>query len=1048
MSATDSDQTLGSSAGVPKGLIGYFAENRVAANLVMLVLLVGGAIAGSELTLQSFPTIDQRMVTVRVPSPGTSPEEVEQDINRRIEESVIGNPGVERVVGVATEGMGRVDIEVSPFADPETVLDDVQNAVDRIENFPPVSAEQPEVLLSRNVREVMTLAVSSSALTEDQLRLAAERLRDDLLALPSVSLVDIRGTRDREITIEISEEALRRNGLTISEISGIVGRSSVNLTAGELRTAAGGVVLQTLSKRRVGEDFLDVPLITRLDGTIVRLGDVAEIQDGFVDQQLLLEMDGVPTLLVQIDATASQSIRDVAEIVRDALAAYPVPQDVAIEVWEDRAGPVGDLLLTVVKNGLAGVVLVFVCLVAMFDLRVAFWIAFGIPLSFIGAMLFFGPADLTLNVLTVFALFMLVGIVVDDAVVVGENIAAEREKGAGPLEAAVRGARGVAAPICVGVLTSVIAFIPFLFFSAGVLQLLNIIPYVVAFVLLISLIEAFLILPAHLSHQQQWSLRPLSDLQAQLRGWMEGVGERVVVPVVSWAVRHIAATIAGGVVVVLAALLLLRSDIVQLVLFEQGNFADYVQADLSLPVGTPFEATVAAAERFAQAGRAINGQLAGTSIARVSVIAGSTAAAPQERRRGDRASNRSHLASVRLHFEERPLREASPDQIESAWQRNVKDVTGLEGVVFRRGAYSGRPSVAYSLEHDDVQVLRLATAEFRASLESLGGLYEITDSLSQGKRHFDIELTEAGHAAGFTPSDVAGQLRASFHGLVVQRIQRDRDEIKVVVRYPQEQRRGLSELTTERIQRPGGGEVPLLTVAEIAERRDFAKRTRIDGNQAALVSARADTAAITPTQARTLVEEEITPKLLAKYPGIKINPDAGARAEVAMYDTLSVLVPIVLIVMYAIMAGFLRSYWKPIVAIAGIPMAFAGAVFAHWMLGWNFTAISVFGVIGVSGIIVNDALVLLDRYNKIRAGKNQMPAIAAVAAATRHRFRAVVLTSVTTLLGLSPMIYERADELIFLVPLVVSIFGGLVFSTLFTLVFLPTLVMVVEGRRE
>ncbi|MYE84870.1 MAG: efflux RND transporter permease subunit [Gammaproteobacteria bacterium] len=1048
MSATDSDQSLESSVTGQKGPIGYFAENRVAANLLMLVLLVGGAIAGSELAVQGFPTVDHRTVTVRVPSPGTSPEEVEQDINRRIEESVIGNPGVERVVGVATEGLGQVDIEVSPFADPDTVLDDVQNAVDRIENFPPVSAEQPEVSISRNVRDVMTLAVSSSVLTEHQLRLAAERLRDDLLALPSVSLVDLKGTRDREITIEISEEALRRNGLSLSDVSRIVRQGSVNLTAGELRTGAGGVVLQTLSKRVVGEEFLDIPLITRLDGTIVRLGDVAEIHDGFVDEELVLAVDGVPAVLVQINATASQSIRDVAEIVRGALVDYPVPQDVTIDVWEDRAGPVANLLLTVVQNGLAGVVLVFVCLVVMFDLRVAFWIAFGIPLSFIGALLLFGPADLTLNVLTIFALFMLVGIVVDDAVVVGENIAAEREKGAGALAAAILGARGVVGPICVGVLTTAIAFIPFLFFTAGALQLLGIIPYVVVFVLLISLVEAFFILPAHLSHENQWSLRPLSDVQAQVRAWMKDVGNRVVVPVVSWAVRHIPATIAGGVVVVLAALLLLRSDLVRMVMFEQGNSANYVQADLSLPVGTPFAATLAAAERFAEAGHAINGQLEGTSVARVSVMAGHSAAAPRERRFGDRASNRSHLASVRLHLEERPLRAAPPNRIESAWQRNVSDVTGLEGVVFRRGAGSELPGIAYSLEHEDPQVLRAATTELRAFLESLGGLYEITDSLSLGKRHFDIDLTEAGYAAGLTPADVAGQLRAKFHGLVVQRIQRDRDEVKVVVRYPQEQRRGLSELNTERIQRPGGGEVPLFTVARITERRDFATRTRIDGNQAALLSARADTAVITPIQARALVDENLMQKLMAKYPGIKINPDQGARAEAAMYDTLGVLVPIVLIVMYAIMAGFLRSYWKPIVAVAGIPMAFSGAVFAHWMLGWDFTAISLFGVIGVSGIIVNDALVLLDRYNRIRREEAQLPAIAAVAAATRHRFRAVILTSVTTLLGLSPMIYERADDLIFLVPLVVSIFGGLVFSTLFTVIFLPALVMVVEGRRE
>lgn len=1048
MSATDADQAVQPGETVAKGPIAYFAENRVAANLIMLVLLVGGVIAGTGLAVQNFPDVDHRAVTVRVPSPGTSPEEVEQDINRRVEESIIGNPGVERVVGTATEGLGQINVEVAPFADPDVVLDDIQNAVDRIENFPPVSAEQPEVLKLLAAREVMTLAVSSAVVTEHQLRLAAENLRDALLALPSISLVELKGARDREITIELTEEALRRNGLTISEVARTVRQASMNLTAGELRTAAGGVVLQTLSKRSAGEEFLDIPLITRLDGTIVSVGDIAEIRDGFVDDELVMQVDGVPTVLIQIDATVNQSIRDVAEVIRGALVDYPVPQDVAVSVWEDRAEPVAHLLLTVVQNGLAGVVLVFVCLVLMFDLRVAFWIGFGIPLSFIGALLFFGSADLTFNVMTIFALFMLVGIVVDDAVVVGENIAAEREKGRGALEAAIEGARGVVNPICVGVLTTVVAFIPFLFFVAGALQLLQVIPYVVLFVLLISLVEAFFILPAHLSHQRQWSLPPLSDVQARARLWMKSMSDRVVLPAVSWAVRHTIATIAGGVLLVLAALLLLRSDVVRMVAFEKANSADFIQADLTLPAGTPFAATVAAAERFAEAGYAINAQLDGTSVARVSIMAGNTAASPRERRWDTRASNRSHIASVRLHLADRPVRNAAPDRVERAWRQNVGNVSGLEGVVFRRGALAELPGVAYSVEHDDPGVLLEATTQLRTYLENLGGLYEVTDSLSQGKRHFDIDMTEAGYAAGLTPADIAGQLRASFHGLEVQRIQRDRDEVKVMVRYPPERRRSLSELTSERIQRPGGGEVPLSMVARITETRDFATRTRIDGKPAALLSARADTTVITPIQARALVDKNVIPQLVAKFPGIRINADQGARAEAAMYDTLSVLVPIVLIVMYALMAGFLRSYWKPIVAVAGIPMAFTGGVFAHWLLGWDFSAVSLFGVIGVSGIIVNDALVLLDRYNRIRGEHAGLPAIAAVAAASQHRFRAVFLTTVTTLLGLSPMLYERADELVFLVPLVVSMFGGLVFSTLFTLIFLPTLVMVVEGRKE
>ena len=1050
MSAADTDPNVQASSADAKGPIAYFAQNRVAANVLMVALLVVGLVAATQLAVQTFPDIDHRTVVVRVPSPGSSPQEVEQDINRRIEESVIGNPGVDRVVGTAIEGLSEVRIEVAPFADPETVLDDIKNAVDRIENFPPVSAEQPEVLLTQPLRRVMTLSVSSSVLTENQLRLAGEDLRDHLLSMPGISQVSLIGVREREITIELSEEALRRNGLTISEVANAVRQTSLNLTAGELRTDAGGVVLQTLSKGHAGADYEDIPLITRLDGTIVRLGEVADVLDGFSDQDLVTEIDGVPAVLVRVDALREQSVRAVSEIARGAIADYPVPQDTTIAVWEDVATPIASVLMKVVQLGLAGVLLVFISLVATFDLRVAFWIAFGVPLSFIGALVFFEPIGLTFNTITIFALFMLVGIVVDDAVVVGENIAAEREKGRGALEAAVVGARSVVGPISIGLLTTVIAFIPFLFLAsgAGALQWLQVIPFVVFFVLLISLVEVFFILPAHLSHEQRWSLPPLGDIQSRVRSWLDSIRNRILVPVVSWAVRRAFTTILGSVVLVLGASILVSTDTVRWVAFERGNFGNNIQADLELPVGTPVESTRAAAERLAEAGYAINDQLEGVSVASISILVGDTVSPSRTGTLEGVRAGRGHVASVRLHLNERPLREVRPDQIERAWRQNVGNPPELDSVVFHRGAAGQLPGVAYALEHDDPDVLLTATRELRSQLENVDGLYEITDSLSPGKRHFDIDVTDLGHAAGLTPAAIAGQLRANFHGTEVQRIQRGRDEIKVMVRYPPERRSSIRELTNELIRRPGGAEVPLSTVAHITEKRDFATLTRIDGNRAALLSALADPSVITPVQARRRVAESMIPQLMEKFPGLKISMDQGARVEQSMYDTLIALVPIVVIVMYALMAGFLRSYWKPIVAIAGIPVAFSGAVFSHLVLGWDFTAISLFGAIGIGGIIVNDALVLLDRYNTIRQDRPDLPAIACVSAASQHRFRAVFLTSMTTLLGLSPMLFERADELIFLVPLVVSMFGGLVFSTVFILIFLPALVMVVEGRRE
>ena len=1058
MATTDTAPVTQPEAGVKPGPIAWFAGNPVAANLLMLFFIIGGLISGAHLAVQHFPPIDPRTVTVTVPFPGASPREVEEDVNRRIEESVIGLAGVERVVGTASEGLARIRIELSTFTDATNVLNDVQTAIDGIENFPPVTADQPEVELQQPALEVMTLAVSSAAVSEHELRLAAENVRDELLELPSISQVKLRGTRDREISIELSEEELRRHNLTFREISNAVQRASLNLTFGELRTDAGGVVLHTVSKRRFGEEFEDIPLITRLDGTIVTLGDVAQIHDGFVDEDIVTRFNGQPAVLVRIDATEAQSVVGMAREIRNWLAGYNPPPKVKVSIWSDRAQPSLNRLSEIIRNGVIGALLVFLSLVLLFDLRIATWVTVGIPLSFIGSLLFFAPADLTLNMGTIFGFFLMVGIVVDDAVVVGESIATERERGKRSLDAAISGARAVVGPITVGVITTVLGFLPFLFITTTNYQVVNVFPWVAFFVLLVSLIEAFFILPAHLSHEKRWSVPPLSGLQDRLRDWLDGVRDRVVVPAVSWSVRNITLTLACAVLVVVASVWLLRSEAVRIIIVDKdANLSGNVQADLQLPVGATFDATLATAERLVSAGHAVNDQLGGTAIQSISIVVGSIAStrlsAPDE-------ENGSHLASVKLHLHERPIRSESPGDIERLWRRHVGDLSYLEKVEYQTTRVQDRPTVAYAVKHDDAKVMADAATELRAFMSTMPGIYEISDSLSPGKRHFEIQLTPAGKAAGLTPASLGRQLRANFNGAVVQRIQRGRDEIKVVVRYPTERRRSLSELASERIIRPAGGgpggrrgaesyaEVPLSTVARLTEKRGPATLTRIDGKQAALVNGRADTAAITPIQARRQIGEEIIPDLLERYPGLKIEIHGAGRDTRAMLETLSLTVPLVLLAMYALMAAFLRSYWKPLAAVVGIPIAFAGSVLGHWILGWDFTAMSLFGVIGVAGVIVNDALVLMDRYNSIRRDNDAIPAIAAVSAATRHRFRAVLLTSLTTVLGLSPLLYERSDELLFLVPLVVSMLGGLVLSGMFILFILPTLVMIAEGRRE
>ncbi len=1021
--------------------ISYFARNPVAANLLMVFLLVGGAVMGSSLRVERTPELDLRRIVVAVPAPGFSPREVEEDINRRIEEAVIGLAGVERVVATARQNRGIVDVYVGTFADKDAVLEEVQNAVDGIEGFPPVNAERPSVFLMRPNFPVVTLYVASSTVSESALRLAAERLRDDLLRLPTASQASLEGTRDREIAIELDEEALRRHDLTIGEVARKVRRASTNLTAGELRTGAGGLVLHTVAKRTAGAEFEDIALIARPGGAVVTLGDVARIRDGFADEDIATRIDGTPAVLVRVETSGRQSYIDLDEDIRTLLAGRETPPGVEVGVWSDRIRPTYEMLSGIVRNGIIGAILVFVCLVAVFDLRVASWISFGIPFSFIGSLLFFGAADMTLNMATLIAFFLLVGVVVDDAVVVGESIAAERQAGKRGVEAAISGAKAVWAPVAVGGITTVLAFTPFFFITSSLYQFLNVFPWVAIFVLIVSFIEAFLILPAHLSPERPLSRPPLSRLQGWTGVRLDGFRDKAVFSAVSWSVRNFALAPAIGALLAVAAASMLGLGVVRPLIFE-GNtaIANFVQADLRFPAGTPFEKTLAATERFAAAARAADERLEGDSIASITTVAGGVASSTV----GRREPNASHVASVRLHLRDRPERVAAPTEIARAWRREIGDMSHLEEAVFQVTRSQPFSNVAYALLHDDREVLARAAAEMRAFLAALPGVHGVTDNMSPGKRHFEIELTPAGRAAGLTPAAIALQLRANLHGVEVQRIQRGREEIQVVVRYPAERRRGLADLAGERVRRPGGGDMPLSIAARLVEKRELATLARIDGKDAAMVEARADIAETTPREAIRAIDEEFVPGATARYPGLEIQPAGGFRDQRDLLRVLALLVPIALLGMYALMAGFLRSYWKPVLAVAGIPVAFAGAVLGHWMLGWDWTVLSILGLVAVFGVTVNDTLVFLDRYNAIRRENEALPAIAVAAAAARHRFRAVFLTSLTTILGLAPLLYERSDNLIFLVPFVVSMMGGLVLSSLFILFLLPSLVMIAE----
>ncbi|MYE84481.1 MAG: efflux RND transporter permease subunit [Gammaproteobacteria bacterium] len=1038
-------------ADTPTGVgavIAAFVHRRVAGVLLLVLALGGGLLVASGVAVEIIPDVDARRVAVTVPYPGSSPTEVEESITRRIEERVVGLAGVRRVVSEASSNVGTVTLSLDAFADTDEVLEEVRTAIDRIERFPPPDAERPEIGIPFVHVPAITVALSSEELSAESLRAAAEQLREDMLALQSVSRVSLDWSPEREIAIEVDEEALREHGLTIAEVARRVRGASVDLTSGRLLTSAGDLVVRVDDRRVRAEEFEDIVLLSAPGGALVTVGDVADVSDGFGDAAGATELDGLPAVFVT--ALAVQAHESEVEIARDVhgmLAGYAPPPGVAVSVWQDSSRRASARLDLVTKTGALGLVIVFLVLALVFDFRLATWVAVGLPVSILGAVVLFPAFDLTFNLATIFAMITMIGIVVDDAVVVGESVATERERGLVGADAAIAGARRVFWPVAVGVATTMLAFAPLLF-TYGVLgQFLSVFPIVAVLVLGVSLLEAFLILPSHLAHGGDWSRWPLAAVQARVREAIDLLRDRVATPAVAVATRHPVATVLVASVLVAISGALVLGGVVRtgdLVALGTGR----VEAAITYPVGTPVEVTRVGARQLEEAARRTNDQLAGSPIVSVATIVGHHPPRGIFLGQGGEAT---HLAAVTLQLREESQRTVSADEVARTWRRNSGEILGADRLTFATADRYGGDGfdLSVALVHPDTDVLARAAADLTAAVKTAPGVLDAHDSLTPGRRHFDLRLTPAGKAAGLTAGQLASQLRARFFGTEVQRIQRGRDEVKVMVRYPEDRRRSFAGLADERLELPVGGGIPLGVAATAVETRELETLVRIDGVPAAVVGAFVDGAVSTSRELRAHVEDSVLPQLQARYPGLGLAwARSGVDDDEESLAPLAYTLPVVLLVIYTIIAVQFRSYAQPLVVLTAMPLAAAGAVLAHLLLGYDMKLSSVFGVVAVLGVVINDTLLLMDRCNTLRAGST-LPAIAAIGGAVRDRFRPILLTTVTTVGGLLPVLYLKSEATIAnYVPMVVSIIGGLAAGSLGILFVVPAILLLGEGVRE
>jgi len=1026
-----------------RGLVAYFARNPVASNLVMVILLVGGLLAALGLTAQVFPTIDPGTVTISVAYPGATPSEVEEGITRRVEEAVFGIDGVDRVISRASENLGSVTLELKDFVDADKVRDDAEAAVQQLIDFPPEDAEQAKIVRAETLADVLTIVVSSE-MGERELRRGAEAIEEELLALPGVSLVTLVGAKDYEIAIEITEASLRRYDLTMSEVANTIRQSSINLSSGEIRTRGGDLLLRTNTKGTTGKSFENIVLRASSDGSVLRVSDVATVRDGFIDVDLINQFNGRESIFVKVQKSEAEDVLAIAEEIKIFLTDYTPPQGVDVSVWDDQTEILQDRVGLLLRNGLLGFALVFLFLVIMLDLRLALWVAMGVPISFLGAFLFFDAFDVNINMISLFALIIVLGIVVDDAVVVGENIIAEQEQGKRGMEAAMDGVKGVFGPVMVGVLTTMAAFAPLLFVTGTFGQILGSVPVVVILVLGMSLIEAFLILPSHLANGGKWSRWPLDRIQDAVAGVVERFRNNILAPAVAKAVRHRYLTFLGGIGLLVLAGSLVTSGAVRFIFFPDLESSS-IRATVEFPVGTPFNSTKSAADRLVAAANAVNEKLDGVAFESISVTIGGQTRTGGGPGGGGGLTVASHLASVQIELGPEPPRTQSAKELERLWRNEVGEIAGVERLSYVADFFSGGADVEFELAHQDGNILEQAVAALKTNYATLDGFYEIQDSNSIGKRQFDINLTPTGEAAGLTPADVARQLRRNFFGEEVQRIQRGREELKVMVRYPEASRQSTADLFGARIRLADGTEAPLSSVAQVTESRSYSAINRVDGLRIVSVSAQVDNAVTTPSAANTAVTNQFVPLLKQQFPGLQIRQAGQGREQSEDLGALGRLTLVALLIIFALMASQLKSYTQPIIILAGVPFGAAGALVGHYLLGYNLSFISIFGMVALSGVVVNDSLVLVDRYNKlVEEGWDNAEAIIE---ASRRRFRAIFLTTATTALGLTPMLFETSTQAQFLIPMAVSLATGIVFASVIILFLIPALVMIREDMR-
>ena len=1038
-----------------KALGNWSINNRVTVNLIMIFIIVAGLITVMNMRREMFPQFSLDMINVSVVYPGASPEEIEEGICVKIEESIIGIEGIDRIFSTAYEGRGSVLVELDSDADTQRVLDDIKTEVDLIDSFPD-DAEEPVVIEILNRNPAITVAVYGDV-SEQLLHKEAEKIRDDIVDTESISLANLVGVRDYEIAIEVSEENLRRYGISFDDVVKAVKTGSIDLPGGSIKTSHGEILVRSKGQLYTGREFEGIPLITLNDGTLVRLGQVANIIDGFEDTDMKARFNGRPAALVQVNRTNTEDVIEVTRCVKDYVEKQraKMPEGVYLATWFDLSTMVQDRINMLLRNGAQGIVLVFIALALFLNLRLAFWVSIGIPISFMGAFLVLDFSGETINMISLFAFIMTLGILVDDAIIVGENIYTHFNRGKSPSAAVVDGLKEVGGPVVMAVSTTIVAFIPLLFIAGIMGKFIAVMPRAVIAILIISLGEALIILPAHLSgaltrsalktdSRPSWHER----IRVKVEHLLNVVIEKYYTSALKYVVKNRYFTFAIGLGVLIISLGIVAGGYVPFIFFPKGE-SNWVIAEVGYPLGTPFEVTEKSIEHLEKQAFKLNdlfnkklknnGDIIVNTFALVGMI---------PRRDWKPGESGGHCGEVWIELVPSEKRRGlSVNTVLNKWRDLTGEIPGVETLTFTtlEGGPGGNP-IEIQLVGRDFNELRRAADELKIEMRTYPGTFDITDDFKPGKEEKQVNIKEGAGSLGITMRDIARQLRQAFYGEESVRIQRGRDDIKVMVRYDASDRRSIAGIEEMRIRTIDGQEIPIEEVADITHGRAYSVIHRVDRKRVITVISNLDESIANASKIVADLNKDFLPKLIERYPGLEYDLEGQEKRTRESLDSLKKGFMLAIMAIFLLLASQFRSYIQPVIIMMAIPFGLIGAIAGHLVMGLAITMISIFGIVALSGIVVNDSLILIDFIN--RAARNGMEIETAVVQSGKVRFRPVLLTSITTIAGLLPLLLERSFQAQFLIPMAVSISFGLLAATVLTLLYVPALYLIIRDVRN